>query len=197
MEYIFRTTAYDAAALVPEVGKALEKRAELYSRQRVPGIWKLTDRLPKNTEPYQMTRGRRVYRRVIGVVLLLMGLFLLIPGLIKPAELLVPLLAGVCGVGAGIYALWSTRKKRTNRFEKAARKFLSGVSNAEPAEVRFSEAGMMIGDEPAVPYSDMEYFLETQSGYLITWAARGVFLQKKDFQGESLAEFSDFVRNEI
>jgi len=111
MEYIFRTTAYDVAALTPEVGKALEKRA--------------------------------------------------------------------------------------NRFEKAARKFLSGVSKAETAEVLFSEEGMVIEDRPLIPYSDIKDFLETQSGYLITWADQATFLQKKDFQGESLAEFADFVRSKI
>ena len=197
MEYIFRTTAYDVAALTPEVGKALEKRAERYSRQRLPGMWKATDKLSQRSGTQQMTPGRLRYRRFVGVVLIVLGLFMMIPGLMKPQELLLPLFAGFCALVFGIESLWSTRKKRTNRFEKAARKFLSDVSKAETVEVLFSEEGMVIGDRPLIPYSDMKDFIETQAGYLITWADQAAFLQKKDFLGESSAEFANFVRNEI
>ena len=44
-DFIFHLTPYDTRKLLPQVSKALEKRTELLSRQRYPGLWKQTDRL--------------------------------------------------------------------------------------------------------------------------------------------------------
>ena len=112
MEYIFHTSAYDVEQLVPEVSVVLEKRVELASRQRLPGMWKATDSVAqKSGTPRPMTRGRLIYRRVVGAALIVLGLFMLIAGLKKPEELLLPLIAGVCGIVVGVHSLWSTRKE--------------------------------------------------------------------------------------
>ena len=84
MLYRFQTSAYSVSELLPEVTSALEKRMEEESRRRLPGLWKAIDRRGGGSPSCEMTRGRRVYRRVAGILLLLVGLFLLIPGLVKP-----------------------------------------------------------------------------------------------------------------
>ena len=43
--FSFQITALDSTALYPQVSRALEKRAELLSRQKYPRMWKLTDKL--------------------------------------------------------------------------------------------------------------------------------------------------------
>ena len=215
MEYIFRTSEYDVEQLVPEVSVVLEKRVELASRQRLPGMWKATDSVAqKSGTPRPMTRGRLIYRRVVGIALIVLGLFMMISGLMKPQELLLPLFAGVCGLVFGINALWSTRKKEgeeavevteaaepakepekklSKKYESTARTFLTNLANVGTTEVRFSEEGMHLGEQTVIPYAAMEYFFETPLGYLIAWGRQATFLQKQDLQHDDETEFRGFV----
>ena len=45
-DYIFHISPYDTEKLLPQVSRALEKRTEMVSRERFPGLWKHTDRFP-------------------------------------------------------------------------------------------------------------------------------------------------------
>lgn len=68
-----------------------------------------------------LSQGRtrsRLGTRVKSIVCLALGFFLFIPSLVKPQELLVPLLAGVIAIGAGIGGLWRSRKHKKNPFDK-------------------------------------------------------------------------------
>lgn len=213
MEYIFQTSAYDVEQLFPEVSVALEKRVELASRRRVPGMWKATDSLSQKGGAQQMTRGRLVYRRVVGIALIVLGLLMLIPGLKEPEELLLPLIAGICGIAIGIHSLWSTRKKPeketkeasaqmpekklSKRFEGTARTFLSNLAKVGQTEVRFSEDGMQLGEAALIGYQEIEYFIETPQGYLVAWGTQATFLQKKDLQGDAGDEFCAFVSERV
>ena len=213
MEYTFRTSAYDVELLVPEVSQALETRVELASRKRLPGMWKVTDSLSQKHTSDPMPRGRLIYRRVVGIALIVLGLFMMIPGLMKPQELLLPLFAGVCGLVFGINALWSTRKKPvkettgepageqtkkpSKRFEDTARTFLTNLAKVEPTEVRFSEDGMHLGEHAVIGYGEIEHFIETPLGYLLSWSTQATFLQKRDLQGGALEEFQDCVSEKM
>lgn len=221
MTYIFNTSTYDVDALVPEVSQALEKRVELVSRQKLPGMWKATDRLSQGSASGEMPRGRLIYRRVVGIALIVLGLFMLIPGLMQPKELLTPLIAGICGLGVGIHSLWSTRKKPARKAQEeptetpakvpaeksvtklskkyvdTAKSFLSNLANVEPTCIRFSEEGMELNEDTVIRYEEMECFVETPSGYLIAWGRTATYLQKKDLQLENKAEFGDFVAGRV
>lgn len=197
MEYVFVTSQYDVEALVPEVSRALEKRLELASRERLPGLWKRTDELASGAAPRQMPRGRVIYRRIIGVIMIALGLFLLIPALVKPSEMPVAVITGICGVIVGVNALRSTRRKTANPQGKRARNLLDGIASGDPAEVRFLEAGMRLSDRSVVFFEELEYFIETESGYLLTWGSQGIFLQKKDLIGDAAENFEQFVSERI
>ncbi len=45
VRFVFRLTAYDTAALQPQVSRALEKRNEMVSRAKYPFLWKRKDKL--------------------------------------------------------------------------------------------------------------------------------------------------------
>ncbi len=47
--FTFDMTPYDAQ-LLPQIARALEERTELESRRKMPGLWKLTDRLRAKKE---------------------------------------------------------------------------------------------------------------------------------------------------
>ena len=187
MLYRFRTSAYSVHELLPEVAAALEKRMEAEGRRRLPGLWKVIDRRGGGNPQKEMTRGRRIYRRAVGVLLLLVGLFLLIPGLIRPQELMGPLAAGCVALGTAVYYLYSTRKKRVSTFEKQARKLLEGIAKAPPQPVTFTDGGMQLQGQAPVPYERISFYTETPSGLFLNWDDQAVFLQKQDLmEGEWL-----------
>lgn len=197
MQFVFHTSSYDEAALLPEVQSALDKRMESYSRKRLPGLWKVIDRQNGSTQPNEMTRGRRIYRRVMSVLLILVGLFLLIPGLVRPKELFAPLLAGIWAVGTGIYFLWSTRKKRKASLEKRAQKLLSGMAAAPSTAIVFSVTGMILENQPEIPYQEITFYTETPSGFFLNWADQATFLQKKDLVEGEKAAFATFLQEKL
>ena len=197
MQYTFQTSQYQVSDLLPEVTAALEKRMEAEGRRRLPGLWKVIDRLPGGKAPYEMTKGRRIYRRVMGILLLLVGLFLVIPGLVAPDELLGPLLVGCFAVGTAIYYLYSTRKGRRSSFEKQAQRLLEKIAAAEPQPVVFTDAGLQLKEGAPVPYQEMAFYAETPSGVLLNWGDQATFLQKKDLTDGSWEEFSDFLQERL
>lgn len=193
MDYRFQTAAYDTEKLLPEVVAALNKRMESESRKRLPGLWKTIDRLPGGQKPNEMTRGRRIYRQVTSVLLILVGLFLAIPSFVAPDELFGPLLVGLFALGTGIYFLWSTRKNRKTSFEKQAEKLLAGMAAAPSAVVVFSDAGMTLEGQREIPYSQIIFFTETDAGFFLNWADRATFLQKKDLVQGEIQAFAAFL----
>lgn len=195
MKFRFQTSAYDVNRLLPEVKGALEVRMEAESRKRLPGLWKAIDRRREGKAPVkvnEMTRGRRIYRRVVGTLLLLVGLFLLIPGLTAPDELFGPLLAGAFAVGTAVYYLYSTRKNRVTAADKQAKKLLEAIAAAPSATVVFTDMGMAIAEQPEIPYCSITFYAETASGCFLNWEDRAAFLQKKDLAEGEWSAFLPF-----
>lgn len=197
MNYRFQTTAYDVERLLPEVTAALDKRLERESRKRLPGLWKTIDRLPGGKAPNEMTRSRRIYRRVVGTILLLVGLFLVIPGMVAPDELFGPLLVGLFAIGTAIYYLRSTRKNRVSASQKQAQKLLEGIAKALPQPVSFTDGGMQLQGQASVPYEKIAFYTETPSGVLLNWADQATFLQKKDLAEGEWTGFAAFLREKL
>ena len=105
--FTFSLSPLDTEALLPQLSAALEKRVELHSRQRLPGLWRVTDKLSKSERVSQsVANHRKRLRQVFGLLLWVLGLLMLAPGLIDPQELFVPLLAGACAFFLGQLTLW-------------------------------------------------------------------------------------------
>lgn len=191
--YIFQITPYDTEILLPQVSKALEKRTELVSRQQCPGLWKQTDRFQA------MAKGKtrsRLRTRVMSVVCLALGIFLLVPGLMDPQELLVPLIVGVVAVGAGIGGLWTSRKHRHNPFDKSAAILLNDLNGQLTGKIctmAFTDQGMTAsaaGDfSETVPWQDISCAVETEDAFLLVHRDRAALLQKKDLSGGGAEAF--------
>lgn len=109
--FSFQITALDSTTLCPQVSRALEKRTELLSRRKYPKMWELTDKLNSVEKVPQAVRENRKKRRAfLGILNWVFGVFLLMPALMDPQELLVPLLVGAAGYGAGIVTLWRNKR---------------------------------------------------------------------------------------
>ena len=105
--FTFSLSPLDTETLLPQLAAALEKRVELHSRQRLPGLWQVTHKLSnaeRGSQPVATHRKR--LRHFLGLLLWVLGLLMLAPGLIDPQELFVPLIAGACAFFLGQLTLW-------------------------------------------------------------------------------------------
>ncbi len=199
--YIFEISAYDINHLLPQVSKALEKRTENISREHFPGMWHHTDRLNNMTQ----RNHRNPFRtKILSIVYLLAGTFLLIPGLAKPKELFVPLLAGMIAVLMGIIGLWRSRKNKKNPFDKSAELLLAGkdtITGEQMISVIFSGQGMTIPAEnnhtEFISYNDFECVIETADTLLLVYGTRVTVLQKQDLTAGNLQELSNLLSAKV
>ena len=141
-EYRFVLTPYDPS-LADELSRALEKRTELSSRKKYPGLWRQTDRLHaynERTGSAGTGKGRKIFRTVLTIVLLLLGLFLLIPGLMDPKNLKGPLIVGILAVSCALFriaiSILNRRgQKRDPRYD-AAKKSLQSCGSLTLPTIR-------------------------------------------------------------
>lgn len=199
--YNFQITSYDIESLLPQVSKALEKRTEFVSRERYPGLWENIDKLNA------VSKGKRrssLRSKVMSIICLVLGVFLFVPGLMKPQELLVPLLVGAFAIVIGIVYLYIGRKGKKNPFDKSARLLLMGkdtISAKQSIMVSFSESGMEIradDKEPQhIPYSDFESMIETEDLFLFVHDTRITVLQKKDLTSNDITDFRNFISRNV
>ena len=108
MEYKFVFQAVpEQEELFRQVSQGLEKLTEMYSREKLPGLWKATDRLNRAQEgKAPISSGRRNFRRVMALVDWLLGIFALIPAVQSPRELGTLLAVGAAAFGVGAGMLW-------------------------------------------------------------------------------------------
>ena len=199
--YNFQITPYDTESLLQQVSKALEKRTEFVSRERYPSLWENIDKLNA------VSKGKRrssLRSKVMSIICLVLGVFLFVPGLIKPQELLVPLLVGAFAIVIGIVYLCIGRKGKKNPFDKSARRLLMGkdtISAKQSIMVSFSESGMEIradDKEPQhIPYSDFESMIETEDLFLFVHDTRITVLQKKDLTSNGITDFRNFISRNV
>lgn len=199
--YNFQITPYDTESLLQQVSKALEKRTEFVSRECYPGLWENIDKLNA------VSKGKRrssLRSKVMSIICLVLGVFLFVPGLMKPQELLVPLLVGAFAIVIGIVYLYIGRKGKKNPFDKSARLLLMGkdtISAKQSIMVSFSESGMEIRaddkESQHIPYSDFESMIETEDLFLFVHDTRITVLQKKDLTSNDITDFRNFISKNV
>ena len=199
--YNFQITPYDTESLLQQVSKALEKRTEFVSRERYPGLWENIDKLNDVSKGKHRSSLRS---KIMSIICLVLGVFLFVPGLIKPQELLVPLLVGAFAIVIGIVYLYIGRNGKKNPFDKSARLLLMGkdtISAKQSIMVSFSESGMEIradDKEPQhIPYSDFESMIETEDLFLFVHDTRITVLQKKDLTSNDITDFRNFISRNV
>ena len=105
--FTFLISPADAGALEGQVSRALEKRVELASRERMPKLWELTDKLNSvEKAPEDVLGNRRRRQRALGFFCWLLSLALIVPCVMQPQELLWPLIVGAACFVVGSASLW-------------------------------------------------------------------------------------------
>ena len=199
MEFIFRITQYKSEALEDEVAVSLEKQLELNSRKKLPAMWRYIDRINSRLAPKGVIKQRKILRKIYGSLLILMGVFLLVPGLMEPKELLVPLIAGLISVTTGLVCVLPRRKRSNRKFYKIAEELLAGMGNPidvtteTPLLVHFTAEGMKLPNNSLTLYRDFQSIIEAESIFFLVWQEKVTILQKKDLVGEGSETFLTFM----
>ena len=184
--FIFSMKSYDADTLSNQVAWMLNKRTELASRKRLPALWKLTDKLnaaPRS--PEAELKRRRESRRRWGGLLLVMGIFLFVPGVMQPQELPGPLVAGFFAIVLGMLYLRRDDRKKTSFVKKAKQLLEKMNASTEGQKLRliFYDTELAVsgaGEDKKVPYAGMECILETKDLYGLIFDNQIVLLQKQE-----------------
>lgn len=194
--FIFSMKPYDTEALAEQTAWMLEKRVELASRKRLPGIWKITDKM--NTVPRAPEvelKHRRERRKRWGGLFLVMGIFLFVPGVMKPQELPGPLIIGFLAIALG---LWYLRKedRKKNLYVKQAKKLLESLNaSTENRKLRlvFDDTELAVsgtGEDKKISYSVVECALETADLFGLIYENQILLLQKKELLLGTAEEFA-------
>ena len=180
----------------------LEKRTELASRKKLPGVWKVTDKLKAVPRaPEAELKRRKERQRRWGGLLLVMGIFLFVPGVMKPQELPVPLVAGAFAILMGLLYLRKDDRKK-NSYEKKAKQLLEKMNaSMEGQKLRliFYDAELSIsgaGADKKVPYAGMECTLETKDLYGVVFENQIVLLQKQELLLGSAEDLTKALKEE-
>lgn len=206
--FIFSMKPYEVEVLCSQVAWMLEKRTETASRKMLPGLWKITDKLnavPKVSEAEQ--KRRNVRRKIWGGLFLIMGIFLFVPGVMKPQELPGPLVAGFFAIVLGVLYLrkdgivyHSKNTKTKKSFEKKAKQMLenlNGAMNGQKLRLVLEETGFVLsgmGEEKNIPYEMMECTLETADLFGLVYENRMVVVQKKELLLGTAEEFGKQIQ---
>ena len=201
--FIFSMKPYDVDALASQAAWMLEKRTELYSRKKLPGLWKLTDKLnavPRAPEAELKRRKER--QRRWGGLFLVMGIFLFVPGVMKPQELPGPLIAGFFAILMGVLYLRKDDRKK-NTYEKKARQLIENMNaSMEGQKLRliFYDTELAIsgaGDDKKISYSNVECALETKDLYSLIYENQIIILQKSELLLGSTEDLTKLLKERI
>ena len=206
MEFVFRITDYSDPALDAETAELLRQRLEARSREAMPGMWQVTDRLEAWATPAVKCRRRRYALQ--GAALIALGVFAVVPGLMEPR---VPslILTGSLSILAGLLTIYGAKVKSPPEPPASCRrevaKLLAGLRAVDwsqaSAEVRFDETGLSVSageSREAVPYGDMTWIFETERLWLLVYSGEKVLLlQRKDLASGEAGEFLPCLQEKI
>lgn len=219
MDFVFELSSYDSPELDAETVRMVDQLMEAQSRSILPGVWAVTDRVNQNSRdearwPNQQRAAKRY--RLYSALLLGLGIFMLVPGLMEPKELMVVLLGGVLAVltslayfrrakslsrGAGLSA--QRQRGPAPSACKAAGQLLERMRGLDlkksPASVIFDESGVIITEPQEktqlTAYSGVTGVFEEKHAWLLAYGERQtLLLQKKDLTVGNIEDFVDYVQ---
>lgn len=206
MEFVFQITSYDDPGLEAETAELLRQRLEARSREIAPGMWKATDRLNARAARGPGRKTRRRYR-VWGVLLIALGIFALVPGLMEPR---IPslIVAGSFAVLCGIWSVCLRERKPLQppaSCKKEAATLLRTRREADwtalQAQVRFDGTGWSVQTTEGgsqTTYDKLRGVFETERLWLLVDEKnQALLLQKKDLVSGEAGDFLPCLQGRI
>ena len=195
MEFVFKPEKL-TEELVDQVAEAVGKRTEIFSREKLPGMWKKVDKLNEKKMPEEVLRRRKIRYVIYGIILIAVGFFLFIPGLMKPKELTVPLIVGAFSIINGIFAVLP-RRTNAEKFKKKAKKLVSAINSSLKPEdtVVFGEEKIFENGAVLMEYENLESVIENRSIFLVCDGNKIMVLRKTDMVIGNPEEFGIFAES--
>lgn len=193
MEFIFKPEKL-SENLFYEISEVIAKRTEIFSRKKFPGLWEKTDALNAKNLSGPAIKRRKIFRKINGIICIAVGIFLFVPGLVKPQELFVPLIVGAFATVFGISAV-IPRKTNAERYLKKAKKLAKAInSSLEPEDtVVFSEEGIFENGALLMKYEELETVIKNRSIFLVCDGKKTMILRKSDMVSGNPEEFKIFI----
>lgn len=208
-EFVFRMSNFNDPRLMDETAELLRQRLEAKSRRTAPWVWKVTDKLndrPKADSAVQVRRRKRY--RIYGVLLIALGVFALVPGLMEPR---VPGLiwAGGWAIFAGLFSFYPAKERKPLAPPASCKKEAAALLKSRRetdwealrAEVRFDETGWFVktaGGGSRTAYEALRGAFETERLWLLVdEKEQALLLQRKDLASGAAKDFLPFLRARI
>lgn len=172
MEFVFKTESFNIfyfKSAEEQLIEPLRKITELNSRDKMPALWKITDSL--NSRKKHVSKeviNRRIKRyRIWGILIVLMSLFLFIPSVTAPKELLVPLIVSSITMVIGLFFVFSCSGSYDKKLKKSAHILIKSLENVKKYEIVFKSEGIDLNKADFVNYNDIKLLTKTQDFYVI------------------------------
>ncbi len=185
--FIFSMQPYNIEKLSSQTAWMLEQITQQNSRKKLPALWKLTDKLNAAERASEAALKRRKARRKLwGGLFLVMGVFLFVPGIMQPQELIGPLLAGLFAILIGMLYLRRDEKKKDVFENKAAALLEKMNASMQQQKLRMiiSDNGITLSgieaEEKKISYEKMEYTFETKDLFAMVYENQIILLQKEE-----------------
>ena len=172
MEFIFKTESFNIfnfKSAEEQLVEPLKKITELNSRKKVAALWKIADglnRRKKHVSKEVINRRIKRYRKW-GFLIVLMSLFLFIPSITSPKELLVPLILSSITTVIGLFFVFSCSGSYDKRLKKSAHLLVKSLENVKNYDIAFKDDGIDLNKADFIKYSDIKLLTKTQDFYVI------------------------------
>lgn len=172
MEFIFKTESFNIFNFKfaeEQLVEPLKKITELNSRKKVAALWKIVDGLNRRKKHVSKeVINRRIKRyRIWGFLIVLMSLFLFIPSITSPKELLVPLIVSSITMVIGLFFVFSCSGSYDKRLKKSAHLLVKSLENVKNYDIAFKDDGIDLNKADFIKYSDIKLLTKTQDFYVI------------------------------
>lgn len=172
MEFIFKTESFNIfnfKSAEEQLVEPLKKITELNSRKKVAALWKIVDGLNRRKKHVSKeVINRRIKRyRIWGFLIVLMSLFLFIPSITSPKELLVPLILSSITMVIGLFFVFSCSGSYDKRLKKSAHLLVKSLENVKNYDIAFKDDGIDLNKADFIKYSDIKLLTKTQDFYVI------------------------------
>ena len=172
MEFIFKTESFNIfnfKSAEEQLVEPLKKITELNSRKKVAALWKIVDGLNRRKKHVSKeVINRRIKRyRIWGFLIVLMSLFLFIPSITSPKELLVPLILSSITMVIGLFFVFSCSGSYDKRLKKSAHLLVKSFENVKNYNIAFKDDGIDLNKADFIKYSDIKLLTKTQDFFVI------------------------------
>ena len=200
MEFIFKTESFNILAFKyaeEQLIEPLRKITELNSREKLPLLWKFSDRLKKRKNHVSKEIiNRRIKRyRVWGFFIFLMSLFLFIPSVMDTKELLFPLIVSSITMVIGLFFVFSCSGSYDKRLKKSAHLLVKSLENIKKYEIIFNDEGFDLNKADFIKYSEIKLLTKTQDFYVIFYKESVTVFAVNSIYNNSNNLFEEFLNN--